>query len=408
MLTPANPDQTDFSRCDDAEKKIKQDESRVLSAVGAVLQIVVQCFEKDPNIRPKSDVFERKIKDHITKFTSIDTLHCISKVPDPLSEDALRRRQQLNERNISKQTSGRIERLPPRIYRSRTPIPELDETATVALPSPQIDYADRPATSRTITRPISPPAVSLDSFSSLHIDHEIESIRSDTVVARSRDHSYYSPKSDRSKDSQRPIRILQPPQPLYSEMDSGSSDERIMTTHEPGMLTYMDYSTSPSDDERDRSKYYYPMPPPPQPPPQKHLPAVPGNRGATQHPPSRPPRPGDHHISRQHQRTERPFPQTAQVNSLHADIGFYDDRDHPHQYPPRRESSLARDEPRPTTKDSRRPRVIPTIAHDEVEREKKLQQLAAATRRRDYASTTRQNPIAKHIAEQDRLYQHRI
>lgn len=178
MLTRGN------YRSDDAEKKVKKDESRVLSAVGPVLQVVVQCLERNPEARLKSDFLERRLTDHVIKFAGMDPLHCVYLAPERTPGAKPR-----PERSVDEPISDRVrsERQPTRERRARTPIPEMDEvTSTDMSLSPRSETAHvRPSTSRTTVRPKSPPVVSIDSLSSLHLDLDSKSLRSDTVVARS-------------------------------------------------------------------------------------------------------------------------------------------------------------------------------------------------------------------------------
>lgn len=295
---------SDNSRSTDAEKKVKSDDSRVLSAVGPVLQVVVQCLERDPELRLKSSVLERRMKDHITRFAAIDPLHCVSTVLDPAQKAEIRR-QQSNEQLLNAAAAGgRSERLPSRMQLSRTPVME-DDTSTVELPSPHSSSTGRIARYRSNARTNSTPAVSLDSFSSLNLDPDTGSVHSGslhsaTIVANSRDQSYYSPMSDRSKDSHRPIRLLHPRQPLYEDDELYDIDEmprfpianldrenlaRVQRDISRGAPHHSSqyYSASSSENEHDPN---YPqrlasrqggrMPPPPsQPPPRKRLPPVP-------------------------------------------------------------------------------------------------------------------------------------
>jgi hypothetical protein len=138
---------------------------------------------------------------------------------------------------------------------------------------------------------MSPPAISLESLSSLHIDLDGKSMRSDTIVANSqsaasRDVSLYSPTSDRETSID--MKKWRIPEPFYQrpqrhDLNHSSEsvvDPRLTLTStegsEGGNLTYMNYSTSPETDDEGRSAttYRYPLPPT-QPPPRKHLPAVP-------------------------------------------------------------------------------------------------------------------------------------
>jgi hypothetical protein len=302
---------------DDAEKKVKKDDSRVLSAVGAVLQIVVQCLERVPESRLKSDALERRLTEHIRKFAGIDPLHCVYLAPEPRGPSKLTR-----ERLEASQPgpSSSRQHTAPRQRRVRSPIPEVDDTELTVEPqlSPRSAITTRPWTANTVSRSMSPPAISLESLSSLHIDLDGKSMRSDTIVANSqsaasRDVSLYSPTSDR--ETSLDMKKWRMPEPFYQrpqrhDLNYSSEsvvDPRLTLTStegsEGGNLTYMNYSTSPESDDENRSSttYHYPLPPT-QPPPKKNLPAVPARSQQRDKQPHPYPQP--------HQQAQQPPPRT--------------------------------------------------------------------------------------------------
>ncbi len=60
----------------EAEKKARKDESKVLNGVGSVVQLALQCLERDPAARLSSAQLEKKVGEHIQRFANIDRLHC--------------------------------------------------------------------------------------------------------------------------------------------------------------------------------------------------------------------------------------------------------------------------------------------------------------------------------------------
>lgn len=231
-----------------------------------MLQVVVQGLDRNPEARPKSDVLERRIKDHMARFAGMASLHCISTLPEhrPMS-----RQDRDSPVDATGATSSRpgAQRPRPQAHGTQTPIQELDEAAIVDLPTPTSDSSTtRATTSHSRNHRRSPPAISLDSFSSLHLSPEARSLQSDTLIAHSRDQSYDSPVSSLTYDSYPPNIRRTHREPRLASPFAAESDHSV--------FNYMNYSTSPSDDERDRSTYLYPMPPS-QPPPRKELPPLP-------------------------------------------------------------------------------------------------------------------------------------
>lgn len=375
-------------RSDDAEKKIKKDESRVLAAVGPVLQVVVQCLERNPEARLKSDFLERRLTEHIIKFAALDPLHCVYLAPETNAGTQPR-----HQRPVEAPIPDWV-RTETRSRRTRTPIPEISEdTATDEFLSPRSQIVNaRPSTSQTTVRLPSPPAVSLDSLSSFHLDMDSKSQRSDTVVARSttsRDQSIYSPSSDRDMDScppdiqkrRVPEGYLQKPYRWeINHTNESAVDPRLTLSSdgsEPGIFTYMNYSTSPSDDG-DGQNYSYPLPPS-QPPPKKKLPPVPARH---------------------------------EMHSLKAT------RTQPskyHHHPPIRPSheDLAALQQLHVSRDAaatNRPTRISSLTHEEqVQRERERAYLAAHEEQVRSARRAGRSPVGgRHIADQQRVYRHRF
>ena len=275
----------------EAEKKVKKDDSQVLRAVGAVLQVTVQCLERKPESRLKSDVFEEKIGEHIKKFANIDPLHCVlERVRQPTN--TMHYDHPTLEPSLMPSSSTRYNRS--RSRNRQESIPEDEELST--RPSTSLSNATRPNTSRTVMPTTSPPAVSLRSMPSMNIDMDGRSERSErsgtvlgsTVVGSlppSRDQSLrtYRRGPDREMTS-REIQAWQvsdfsPHKPDRFEYAHDNDSEvdpslRLSTdTNRPGVFTYMNYSPTESEEE-EAAPFMYPLPPQKR-PPNRELPAVP-------------------------------------------------------------------------------------------------------------------------------------
>lgn len=371
---------------------MKKDDSRVLSAVGAVLQVVVQCLDRSPEARLKSNVLEERLTNHIIRFAGIDPLHCVYLAPESARPTRSQQQRHIEER-LPEPTH-----LDTRARRTRTPIPELDEASSVDMPlSPERNIvAVRPSTSRTATRPTSPPVVFLDSLSSLHFDADSTSMRSDTVVARSgtsrsatsRDQSIYSPPSEQDISSYPPDiqkwHNGQGPNRWDIDLSSDSNmDPRTARARhgtEPGAFTYINYSTSPSSDD-DGLIFHYPLPPT-SPPPKKNLPPVPARHELRDWKPVHyPPYTKYHHD---------PPPVKHHHQHLHLDSA----QEHLHASKalpsthPARQSSLTRDE-----KAQRERAYVSSYDKHPHSHPRQQPQLS---------------PVGRHIAEQERVYRHRI
>jgi serine/threonine protein kinase len=275
---------------DEAEKKAKKDESQVLRAIGAVLQLTVSCMERNPESRLKSSELEQKLGGLIKEFANIDTLHCTS-TPVHQSKNVLSRQPPL-EPSLLLSAPIRLGR-----SRSRTrqeSIPEDEELPTTM--STSLSLGTRPTTSRTLVATASPPAISLRSLPSFNLDIDTRSEQSEqsgtvvgsTVVERSapsRDHSVRNRNRGATRDiRERDIQAwaasdLTSPKPgrfEYTHTNDREVDPRLslsMDNGEGGVFTYMNYSTSGSDEE-DASTYMYPLPPQTR-PPTRNLPPVP-------------------------------------------------------------------------------------------------------------------------------------
>lgn len=65
----------------DAEKKIKKKDGYVFNAVGPILQVVMQCLDRDPAVRMNAENLSRKLEEHLSDFASIKHTHCQLRLP---------------------------------------------------------------------------------------------------------------------------------------------------------------------------------------------------------------------------------------------------------------------------------------------------------------------------------------
>ncbi|KIW65998.1 hypothetical protein PV04_08210 [Phialophora macrospora] len=267
----------------DAEKKAKKAEGDVYHAVGSVVQLTLQCLERDPAARLSSAQLERKLGDQIQRFAGIDRLHCAAEHTKESSERSVSL--PIRERNVSDRELTR-HRSDDRL-RQPSPNPLVLHTGHPP-PRPQRFLQDgpmlqSPASHTSPSVSTTPGATSVSSLLSFNFDG-----LSDTVVAespRSRDHSMRrtNTREDVATPEHRHI-------PWSSEQDTPKQkswhnwhnndsqvDPRLSfgESVDTGAFTYLNYSTSASSDEGVK---YFPQPPaerPPKPPPDRGLPPVP-------------------------------------------------------------------------------------------------------------------------------------
>jgi hypothetical protein len=267
----------------DAEKKAKKSEGHVYHAVGAVVQLTLQCLERDPAARLSSGQLERKIGDHIQRFAGIERLHCAAEH----KKESIQRNVSIpiRERNVSDRelTRHRSDDRP------RQPSPNALVLHTEQPPPrPQRFLHDGPMLQSPVfhTSPsvsTTPGATSVSSLLSFNFDG-----LSDTVVAespRSRDQSMRrtNTREDVATPEHHHIPWSSehdtPKQKSWHNWHNNDSqvDPRLSfgESVDTGAFTYLNYSTSASSDEGVK---YFPRPPaerPPKPPPDRGLPPVP-------------------------------------------------------------------------------------------------------------------------------------
>ena len=173
----------------EAEKKARKDESQVYNAVGSVVQLTLQCLEREPSARLATNQLERRLAEQIRLFANISRLHCAAEV----NKESKERAPQMPVR--PKTSADRVLRDTRSVDRLRQPSPN-PRTLTAEWRQQQYQQQLRAAGPRRLQSPISmtptspsatPAITPASSLASFNFD-----ALSDTVVAdspRSRDHS---------------------------------------------------------------------------------------------------------------------------------------------------------------------------------------------------------------------------
>jgi hypothetical protein len=340
------------------------------------------------------------------KFAGVDPLHCVYLAPEVEMPPRSQQRTQLEEPSAQ---AVRLETQQTQIRRARTPIPELDEAASEDLNlSPRHQLGARPNTSRTTIRPNCPPVVSLDSFSSLHLDPDSRSLRSDTIVARSgtsrsgtsRDHSIYAVPSEADMSSYPPDIAKWRHHHAVHHWDGGVGNE-VMLESDPrrpltnrdtndtgGIFNYVNYSTSPSSDDEGQT-YQFALPPS-QPPPKKGLPPVPVRHEMRDYMPAQAP------YSKYHQKPGQladSHPSDEEIFTLQKQYGETGPVAATH---PVRMSSLTREEKAIRERQREWERHKGYLNHDNHVRPLGSGRQSALS------------PMGRHVSEQERVYRHRM
>jgi serine/threonine protein kinase len=268
----------------DAEKKAKKNEGEVYPAVGSIVQLALQCLEREPSARLTSAQLERKVGEHLRRFARIEQLHCLSeqKIEAPQRSMTL----PIRETNTSAQAMSRQrseDRL--RQQHQNTSLPSINERQQtrqerfVQDDPPRLGPVPTVASSVTTT-----PGASVTSLLSFNFDGV-----SDTVVAESPQSRDQSIRRTRTRDeTSTPVeqvpwsneQQLTPRQKYWNNWHNNDSqvDPRLSfgESVDTGAFTYLNYSTSASSE--DEARPYFPRPPterPPKPPPNRGLPPVP-------------------------------------------------------------------------------------------------------------------------------------
>lgn len=265
----------------EAEKKAKKDQTQVYHAVGPVVQLALQCLERDPSARLMSSQLEMKLGDQIQRFACIERLHCAtekkkeSKRKDPAIP--------IRERNVSDRELTRHRSEEP--LRRPSPNTALNSERHQAwqqrileeMPIQQSPISHTPPSIST-----TPGTTSVTSLLSFNFDGASDTIVGDSP--RSREQSLRRPSRREEAtptEHQVPWSGEQdtPKQKYWNNWHNNDSqvDPRLSfgESVDTGAFTYLNYSTSASSDDGVK---YFPRPPaerPPKPPPDRGLPPVP-------------------------------------------------------------------------------------------------------------------------------------
>lgn len=252
---------------DDAEKKVKKDDSHVFRAVSPIVQITIQCMDRSPSARLRCSVLEQKLEEYITKYTSSTSLHCVAEhvpLPDP------------------PQPARPAESI---ITPSVPPTPIIEERDDLKSAVYMTGMKDIPIRGKAPYRsPITNFGAdrSVSSFNSFAFDLDGYS---DTVVGEhdlSRQtsvHRQYYANEDRndsrSRSRSRPRHVQQHWE--YHHSNDSAVDPRLSTSDDTGAFTFVNYSPSPSDDESVRGTPFA-FPKPSTKAPDRKLPPLPTTR----------------------------------------------------------------------------------------------------------------------------------
>lgn len=275
----------------EAEKKAKKDESQVYHAVGPVVQLTLQCLERDPLTRLTAEKLEQRLGDYISRFANINRLHCAAERSKQQKSDTTSNsaREDLpSARSVKEQQSGDRLRKPSPDPRSLVREWRQEQQREI-LPDAQIlqsPISDAPPSSRDMSVSTTPAATSASSLKSFNFDG-----LSDTVVGESPRSRDPSRKASRRREPRVPN--LDVPWTREGERNQREQMQYWNTWHQndsevdprlsfgesvdAGAFTFVNYSTSASSEEGAK---YFPRPPltPTEPPtkaPNRALPPVP-------------------------------------------------------------------------------------------------------------------------------------
>lgn len=68
----------------EAEKKLKKNSGEIYGVVGPMLQIIMQCLDREPQKRASASSLARRLERHLTDLKSIGRLHCSMNKPDQI------------------------------------------------------------------------------------------------------------------------------------------------------------------------------------------------------------------------------------------------------------------------------------------------------------------------------------
>jgi serine/threonine protein kinase len=270
----------------EAEKKAKKDESLVFPAVGPIVQLAMQCLERDPQARLGSLQLEIKLGEHIQHFAKIEKLHCAAEPRRESKEKgiAMPIRERVAQDNVLTQSrrlqyNDGLHRNPP-LERSLSPERNLPERLRVATTAPTLPMPFGQSPPSSIATPATASVSSLMTFNFDGV--------SDTIVGespQSRDHSRHRHRHRREMNTpdQQNYYPEDPDTPRQRQWNNWHNNDSQVDPRlsfgesvETGAFTYLNYSESASSDEGVK---YFPRPPtadlPQMPPPNRGLPPVP-------------------------------------------------------------------------------------------------------------------------------------
>lgn len=273
----------------DAEKKAKKEGNQTLHAVGPIIQLTLQCLERDPFARLTSEGLEAKLASHISQFADTTWLHCAAEKPRPPETPTPRLRPTASSNRLLNEAAAQGVPSPSTVNGSSLSRERRQAQQQLILPDADILRApicNTPSLHRTISISTTPGTMSASSLASFNFDG-----LSDTVVGespRSREPSrrggfrkhYHagqldpSIRSDVDSQDQAALRWN-----MIHKNDS-EVDPRLSfgESVDQGAFTYINYSTSASESEEGAK--YFPRPPstpthPPTKAPDRALPPVP-------------------------------------------------------------------------------------------------------------------------------------
>ncbi|KAJ9610343.1 hypothetical protein H2200_005120 [Cladophialophora chaetospira] len=278
----------------EAEKKARKSEGEVYHAVGSVVQLALQCLERDPSARLSSTLLEKKIGEHILRFSGVERLHCAAEQRKESKQPSVNmpiRERNTSDRELTQHRSEDHLRQP-----SPNP-PILGAIAERPQPRQRRVLQDAPVLRSPISDPPvlrspnshTPPSASttsggtsMTSLLSFNFDGLSDTIIGDSPLSREQSVQRTGTRENAATPEYQipwPSEQITPRQKQWNNWHNNDSqvDPRLSfgESVDTGAFTYLNYSTSASSDEGVK---YFPRPPserPPKPPPNRGLPPIP-------------------------------------------------------------------------------------------------------------------------------------
>ncbi|RMZ86638.1 hypothetical protein DV736_g6136, partial [Chaetothyriales sp. CBS 134916] len=277
----------------EAEKKVskKNPDTKVLRAVGPVIQVIVPCFDRQPEERPKSSMVEQKLGEYTEKFAEVE-LHCTSQMPEARTPIARDPEEQIHDEFPHSQVPIRVKMADrPAPAGRQAMLEEEDENLDRESSAPSV--STRRTTAPSMVKVRSPPSVSLKSFPSLTFDAGGAS----SIVVTGRDSSsqhgstsWYEPSSGDlpTHDRAKPIKAAGDGHSLdtvgetreYSSGKDNSVDSPSGQKADQASFAFVPNSTLSKEIDEEGIIYHYPLPPL-RPPPKRTLPPTPPSSHAS-------------------------------------------------------------------------------------------------------------------------------